>query len=114
MTVEAALELAGMGFGEGSTAIARKFNLMLRLQLTRSPSVAPSEKLTGRGGTNFGPVLAYLEERWDYDGPIVYTDGYAPCPAPQSADSHSAIVCELGALPELLSKSTASGARGLS
>jgi predicted metal-dependent peptidase len=39
-------------------------------------------QLTGRGGTNFGPVLAYLEEHRDYDGLIVYTDGYAPCPAP--------------------------------
>ncbi|NEQ96986.1 MAG: hypothetical protein F6K30_09710 [Cyanothece sp. SIO2G6] len=39
-------------------------------------------QLTGRGGTNFGPVLAYLEDHRDYDGLIIYTDGYAPCPAP--------------------------------
>ncbi|MGK7955665.1 MAG: VWA-like domain-containing protein [Crocosphaera sp.] len=39
-------------------------------------------QLTGRGGTDFGPVLAYLEEHRDYDGLIIYTDGYAPCPAP--------------------------------
>ena len=39
-------------------------------------------QLTGRGGTNFSPVLAYLEEHRDYDGLIIYTDGYAPCPAP--------------------------------
>jgi predicted metal-dependent peptidase len=39
-------------------------------------------QLTGRGGTNFGPVLAYLDEHRDYDGLIIYTDGYAPCPAP--------------------------------
>lgn len=38
-------------------------------------------QLTGRGGTNFDPVLAYLEEHRDYDGLIIYTDGYAPCPA---------------------------------
>ena len=38
-------------------------------------------QLTRRGGTNFSPVLAYLEEHWDYDSLIVYTDGYAPCPA---------------------------------
>ena len=37
-------------------------------------------QLTGRGGTNFAPVLAYLDDRRDYDGLIVYTDGYAPCP----------------------------------
>ncbi|NET43350.1 VWA-like domain-containing protein [Okeania sp. SIO2B3] len=39
-------------------------------------------QLTGRGGTNFDPVLAYLEEHQDYDGLIIYTDGYAPCPPP--------------------------------
>ncbi|MGB0561379.1 MAG: DUF2201 family putative metallopeptidase [Spirulinaceae cyanobacterium] len=39
-------------------------------------------QLTGRGGTNFDPVLAYLNEHRDYDGLIIYTDGYAPCPAP--------------------------------
>ncbi|MEM8637705.1 MAG: VWA-like domain-containing protein [Cyanobacteria bacterium P01_G01_bin.54] len=38
-------------------------------------------QLTGRGGTNFAPVLAYLDEHRDYDGLIIYTDGYAPCPA---------------------------------
>ncbi len=37
-------------------------------------------QLTGRGGTNFSPVLAYLDEHRDYDGLIIYTDGYAPCP----------------------------------
>ena len=39
-------------------------------------------QLTGRGGTNFDPVLAYLKEHRDYDGLIIYTDGYAPCPPP--------------------------------
>lgn len=39
-------------------------------------------QLTGRGGTNFDPVLAYLDEHREYDGLIIYTDGYAPCPQP--------------------------------
>ena len=39
-------------------------------------------QLTGRGGTDFAPVLAYLDEHRDYDGLIIYTDGYAPCPEP--------------------------------
>jgi predicted metal-dependent peptidase len=39
-------------------------------------------QLTGRGGTNFSPVLADMEEHRDYDGLIIYTDGYAPCPKP--------------------------------
>lgn len=38
-------------------------------------------QLTGRGGTDFSPVLSYMEEHRDYDGLIIYTDGYAPCPA---------------------------------
>jgi predicted metal-dependent peptidase len=42
----------------------------------------PSVELTGRGGTNFSPVLAYVDEHRDYDGLIIYTDGYAPCPKP--------------------------------
>ncbi|MEO1298024.1 MAG: VWA-like domain-containing protein [Cyanobacteria bacterium J06636_16] len=42
----------------------------------------PEVQLAGRGGTNFGPVLAYLDEHRDYDGLIIYTDGYAPCPPP--------------------------------
>ncbi|MEO1209622.1 MAG: VWA-like domain-containing protein [Cyanobacteria bacterium J06638_20] len=37
-------------------------------------------QITGRGGTNFDSVLAYLDEHRDYDGLIIYTDGYAPCP----------------------------------
>jgi len=41
-----------------------------------------SVQLTGRGGTSFAPVLAYLDQHRDYDGLIIYTDGYAPCPEP--------------------------------
>ncbi|NEP09595.1 MAG: hypothetical protein F6K14_05065 [Symploca sp. SIO2C1] len=39
-------------------------------------------QLTGRGGTNFAPVVTYIDEHRDYDGLIIYTDGYAPCPQP--------------------------------
>lgn len=39
-------------------------------------------EVTGRGGTSFDPVLTYLDEHRDYDGLIIYTDGYAPCPQP--------------------------------
>ena len=73
-------------------------------------------QLTGRGGTNFGPVLAYLEEHRDYDGPIVYALWLCsePRAAPEPAYSHPVVVCERGALSELLSQATASGAGGLS
>jgi predicted metal-dependent peptidase len=35
---------------------------------------------SGRGGTSFEPVIAYLDEHPDYDGAIIFTDGYAPVP----------------------------------
>jgi predicted metal-dependent peptidase len=37
-------------------------------------------KVIGRGGTDFQPVLSYLDEHRDYDGLILFTDGYAPVP----------------------------------
>lgn len=35
----------------------------------------------GRGGTDFAPVMAYLDQHREYDGVIIFTDGYAPVPA---------------------------------
>lgn len=37
-------------------------------------------EITGRGGTRFDPVLAYIDEHRDYDGLIIVTDGEAPRP----------------------------------
>jgi predicted metal-dependent peptidase len=34
----------------------------------------------GRGGTSFTPVMQYLDAHRDYDGLIIFTDGYAPVP----------------------------------
>ena len=34
----------------------------------------------GRGGTDFSPVIDYIDEHTDYDGVVVFTDGYAPVP----------------------------------
>jgi predicted metal-dependent peptidase len=34
----------------------------------------------GRGGTSFAPVMQFLDEHRDYDGAILFTDGYAPVP----------------------------------
>jgi predicted metal-dependent peptidase len=36
----------------------------------------------GRGGTNFTPVIDFIDAQRDYDGVIVFTDGYAPVPRP--------------------------------
>ncbi len=34
----------------------------------------------GRGGTDFSPVIDFIDEHRGYDGLIVFTDGYAPVP----------------------------------
>ncbi len=34
----------------------------------------------GRGGTNFSPLIDFIDRHRDYDGLIVFTDGYAPVP----------------------------------
>ena len=37
-------------------------------------------KVAGRGGTCFQPAIDYLAEHPEYDGLIIFTDGYAPKP----------------------------------
>lgn len=37
-------------------------------------------KITGRGGTSFQPVIDYANNHKEYDGLIVFTDGFAPKP----------------------------------
>ncbi|MCP4108866.1 MAG: hypothetical protein GY749_25535 [Desulfobacteraceae bacterium] len=34
----------------------------------------------GRGGTDFRPVIEYIDEHPEYDGLVIFTDGYAPVP----------------------------------
>jgi predicted metal-dependent peptidase len=34
----------------------------------------------GRGGASCAPVMRFLDEHRDYDGAIIFTDGYAPVP----------------------------------
>jgi predicted metal-dependent peptidase len=36
--------------------------------------------VNGRGGTSFRPVVYYMAEHPEYDGLIIFTDGYAPVP----------------------------------
>jgi predicted metal-dependent peptidase len=38
--------------------------------------------VVGRGGTDFSPVMRYINEHRDYDGLVIFTDGYAPQPPP--------------------------------
>lgn len=37
-------------------------------------------EIIGRGGTNFQPAIDYFEEHKNYDGLIIFSDGYAPMP----------------------------------
>ena len=37
-------------------------------------------KVKGRGGTNFQPVVDFMAEHGEYDGLIIFTDGYVPKP----------------------------------
>jgi predicted metal-dependent peptidase len=37
-------------------------------------------EVAGRGGTSFAPVMRFLDEHREYDGAIIFTDGYAPVP----------------------------------
>ena len=37
-------------------------------------------KVTGRGGTCFQPFIDFVAEHPEYDGALIYTDGYAPKP----------------------------------
>ena len=39
-----------------------------------------SLQITGRGGTDFSPVIEYIDTNRDYDGLIIFTDGYASRP----------------------------------
>ena len=38
--------------------------------------------ISGRGGTDFNPVLDYINQHVHYDGVIIFTDGCAPHPTP--------------------------------
>lgn len=37
-------------------------------------------KVTGRGGTDFQPIFDYAQQHYEYDGLIIFTDGYAAHP----------------------------------
>ena len=49
-------------------------------------------RVDGRGGTNFQPIMDYLDEHRDYDGLIVFTDGVAPVPDRPSRNCRTKVV----------------------
>lgn len=57
------------------TAIRNETQKPLELKRARQ-----EVEVGGRGGTCFQPVMNYLDVHRDYDGLIIFTDGYAPVP----------------------------------
>lgn len=52
-------------------------------------------EINGRGGTNFQSVFNFIAEHRDYDGLIIFTDGYAPEPKVKPGDRTRKVwVCE--------------------
>jgi predicted metal-dependent peptidase len=48
--------------------------------ITTLDKASENIKITGRGGTNFQPFIDFVAKHHEYDGAIIYTDGYAPNP----------------------------------
>ena len=59
-----------------------QFDTEIRGKAVSVKKAQSSLSVLGRGGTNFSPVMAYLDEHKDYDGLVIFTDGYAPIPSP--------------------------------
>lgn len=57
-----------------------QFDNGIKLPLLSIKKAKTMVKVTGRGGTNFQPVINYFEAQKEYDGLIVFTDGKAPKP----------------------------------
>lgn len=57
-----------------------QFDADIHLPLISLKKVATTAKVTGRGGTDFQPPVDYFNDHKEYDGMIVFTDGYAPIP----------------------------------
>ena len=50
-------------------------------EITTLRKASENVVVTGRGGTSFQPFINFVAEHPEYDGAIIYTDGYAPPPS---------------------------------
>ncbi|MEZ4868025.1 MAG: VWA-like domain-containing protein [Caldilineaceae bacterium] len=57
-----------------------QFDTEVKGELVTLKRARQSVQVVGRGGTSFAPLMAYIDEHRDYDGLIIFTDGYAPIP----------------------------------
>ena len=70
-------------FRYGVRAIDSRFTVDLQGPVVPLRQRRRDIDVTGRDGTSFAPVMAFLDEHPDvYDGVIVFTDGFAPRPEP--------------------------------
>lgn len=55
-----------------------QFDTEIQGEMTTLKKAQKCVKVQGRGGTNFEPVVRYYEAHKEYDGLIIFSDGYAP------------------------------------
>lgn len=74
---------AFLGEINGMSAYVECYVTMFDTQIQCDPFLIRNKikelKITGRGGTDFAPIIEYVD-RHKYDGLIIMTDGYAPFP----------------------------------
>lgn len=56
------------------------FDADIHLPVIKFKNAKDSVKIVGRGGTDFDPIIKFFENNRQYDGLIMFTDGYAPMP----------------------------------
>jgi len=59
-----------------------QFDTVIKDQPLVMKKARPKIGVIGRGGTDFQAVMDYIDQERDYDGLIIFTDGYAPVPQP--------------------------------
>ena len=57
-----------------------QFDVEIHFPLLSLKKASKEIKVLGRGGTDFQAVLDYYKEHKEYDGLIIFTDGYASIP----------------------------------
>lgn len=57
-----------------------QFDMIIHFPVLSLKKATREIKTLGRGGTHFQEVIDYYNEHKEYDGLIVFTDGYAPLP----------------------------------
>lgn len=55
-----------------------QFDTEIKGEMTTLKKAQKIVKVQGRGGTDFEPVIQYYEAHKEYDGLIIFSDGYAP------------------------------------